>query len=116
MQEHWEKGPTAYAGVACAGFPNMFLVPGPQGLFSNYPPRVETEAGLVMECILHSERTLGAHVMEVSSEAERHWDSLCHKLTEGSLSQAYRRLFVGVNNELALRCQCRPCRRPQDNY
>lgn len=97
MQEHWGNGPTAYAGVACAGFPNMFLVPGPQGSFANYPPKIESEGGFAMECILHSERTMGAHVIEVSSEAEQKWDSLCHKLTEGSLFKSTASWLFGAN-------------------
>lgn len=57
LKDHWEYGPTAYGGVSCPGFPNMFLVGGPQGPFSNFPPSIESEVDFIMKCIEHAEAT-----------------------------------------------------------
>lgn len=57
IQEHWANGPTAFGGIACSGFPNMFLVAGPQGPFANYPPVVESETDFIMRCIEYAEKS-----------------------------------------------------------
>lgn len=36
MKERWKDGVFSYLGMACSGFPNMFMVYGPQGQFA--PP------------------------------------------------------------------------------
>ena len=51
LQDHWKNGPTAFGSIACAGFPNMFLVAGPQGPFANFPPVIESEINFIMACI-----------------------------------------------------------------
>ncbi|KEY69234.1 hypothetical protein S7711_01689 [Stachybotrys chartarum IBT 7711] len=97
IQKHWEDGPTAYAAVACAGFPNMFIVSGPKSAFANFPVTIESEVEFIMECILQSERMNGNHVIEVSSEAKRDWDVMCDKLVEGSLFKSTASWIFGAN-------------------
>lgn len=126
IQEHWANGPTAFGGIACAGFPNMFLVAGPQGPFANFPPVIESEINFIMSCIEHAEgkivtgkdrvsngnaTTNGSTVhtnghaslckepiiMEVSEDAERGWIELCDKLVEGSLFTTTASWIFGKN-------------------
>ncbi|EGX94524.1 NAD(P)-binding domain [Cordyceps militaris CM01] len=99
IEKHWEGGPTAYAAVACAGFPNMFMVSGPQGAFANFPITIESEAEFIMECILHSERAAGSHVIEVSAEAECDWNLLCEALVQDSLFRSTASWEFGSNIE-----------------
>ena len=51
IRDHWTDGPSSYLGVTTSGFPNMFMILGPNGPFTNLPPSIETQvewiAGLV---------------------------------------------------------------------
>lgn len=58
LRDHWRNGPTTYGGIACAGFPNMFLIAGPQGPFANFPPVIESEIELIMASIEHAEANI----------------------------------------------------------
>lgn len=95
IHQHWSQGPISYAGVTCAGFPNMFMAPGPQGPFANYPPLIESGNDFIMECILHAEKTSG--VIEVLPEAEKEWSSMCEKLLAGSLFKTTASWLFGDN-------------------
>ncbi|RMJ26580.1 Flavin-binding monooxygenase-like protein [Aspergillus sp. HF37] len=55
IQDHWKNGPTAFGAIACADFPNMFIVAGPQGPFANFPPVIESEINFIMSCIDYAE-------------------------------------------------------------
>lgn len=105
IQEHWENGPIAFGGIACAGFPNMFIVSGPQGPFANFPPCIESETDLIMSCIEHAEGgqivdssiPRGPTIMEITKEAEQSWIELCYTLAEGSLFKETPSWIFGVN-------------------
>lgn len=97
IQEHWANGPTAYGAVACHGFPNMFIVSGPQGAFANFPVVIESEVDFITECITHAEKKREDHVMEVSAEAELEWSRLCDQLVEGSLFKETSSWIFGCN-------------------
>ncbi len=43
LKEHWRDGPTSYLGMATSGFPNLFMIFGPNGPFANMPPSIETQ-------------------------------------------------------------------------
>ena len=97
IQDHWENGPTAYGAVSCAGFPNMFLVSGPQGAFANFPVVIESEIEFLTACIQHAEGSRADHVMEATDEAEKGWNNLCDKLVEGSLFKTTASWIFGAN-------------------
>ncbi|KAK5203317.1 hypothetical protein LTR41_010960 [Exophiala xenobiotica] len=105
LQHHWKSGPTAFGAVACAGFPNMFIISGPQGAFANFPPLIESETNFIVSCIEHAEKagpsggesSLDSPVMEVSQQAEQGWIDLCEKLAEGSLFKKTSSWIFGVN-------------------
>lgn len=99
IQEHWKNGPTAYGSVACSGFPNMYLVGGPQGPFANFPVVIESEINFITECIMNSEKHNGKHVMEVSANAEKQWSELCDQAVEGSLFKSTASWIFGSNVE-----------------
>ncbi|KAH7145507.1 cycloalkanone monooxygenase, partial [Dactylonectria estremocensis] len=99
IQEHWKNGPKAYGAVACTGFPNMFIVSGPQGAFANFPVVIESEIDFIAECIMHAEKNRGDHVMEVSAKAEQQWSDLCDQLVEGSLFKTTASWIFGSNVE-----------------
>jgi cyclohexanone monooxygenase len=103
LKEHWEKGATTYGAVACAGFPNMYIISGPQGAFANFPCVIESEVTFISSCIAHTEhaskstegKALAA--LEVQQQSERHWQELCTKLCEGSLFKTTASWIFGTN-------------------
>ena len=97
IQKHWEDGATAYGAIACSGFPNMFLVGGPQGPFANFPPVIESEIDFVTNCIIEAEKHQGGSAMEVSARAEQHWSTLCEQAVEDSLFKETSSWIFGCN-------------------
>ncbi len=53
IKEHWVNGPTSYLGVATSGFPNMFMILGPNGPFTNLPPSIEAQVEWIAEAVRH---------------------------------------------------------------
>lgn len=107
LSEHWKSGPSSYAGVSASGFPNMFLVFGPQGPMSNGATVVEVEVNFIMQIINHAETlnrvsvaagTKKTKLVEVKSEAEARWREICNKEAESSLmKQAPNSWIFGTN-------------------
>ncbi|KAF3024623.1 hypothetical protein E8E15_009111 [Penicillium rubens] len=69
IQEHWKNGPKAFGSIACAGFPNMFIVAGPQGPFANFPPVIESEINFIMSCIEYAEENIVAAQVDEPNRA-----------------------------------------------
>ena len=106
MSDHWRGGPSTYAGVAMAGFPNMFTVFGPQGPFANSPSVIEVEVNFITDLIKHAEsqaqksivgRKSKSPVIEVNADAERAWRDRCDREAEGSLFKAPGSWIFGQN-------------------
>ena len=114
LKDHWAAvGPTSYLGISVPDFPNMFMVLGPNGPFTNLPPTIETQVEFITDLIeiaelSRSRLTLngeseplttgtatadavkdtpeyGPEVIEATKEAEEEWTELCDKLSSGSL-------------------------------
>ena len=89
--DHWKDGPSSYAGVSMAGFPNMFSVFGPQGPMSNGATVVEVEVNFIMKLIQHAEGaarpggTKRPKLIEVKPEAEARWREICDEEASTSL-------------------------------
>jgi cation diffusion facilitator CzcD-associated flavoprotein CzcO len=102
LKQHWEPGAAAYAGVACAGFPNMFLISGPQGPFANFPCAIESEVNFITDCIAYAEKQASGVVpacIAVKPSAEQDWLDLCQTLTEGSVFKTTKSWIFGENVE-----------------
>ncbi len=71
LADHWSGSPAAYRGTAVAGFPNLFLLLGPNTGLGHTSVLVMLEAQLryVMECLRHLERS-GMATLEVLPEAQ----------------------------------------------
>jgi cation diffusion facilitator CzcD-associated flavoprotein CzcO len=74
LKEHWAEGMKAYKGTAVAGFPNLFLLVGPNtGLgHSSQVFMIESQIAYVLDAVRHLHRT--SHVVEVRHDAESDWD------------------------------------------
>jgi cation diffusion facilitator CzcD-associated flavoprotein CzcO len=71
LADQWSGSPAAYRGTAVAGFPNLFLLLGPNTGLGHTSVLVMVEAQLryVMACLRHLERS-GTAAIEVRREAQ----------------------------------------------
>uniref|UniRef100_A0A1Y1LIS3 Flavin-containing monooxygenase n=1 Tax=Photinus pyralis TaxID=7054 RepID=A0A1Y1LIS3_PHOPY len=103
LKDHWEpQGPTAYLGVAVPEFPNLFMITGPQGPFTNLLPAIEAHVELVSRCIEQSEknrRSGNPGVIEALPEAEKEWGRACNLAAEGNLFKETASWIFGSNVE-----------------
>jgi cation diffusion facilitator CzcD-associated flavoprotein CzcO len=102
LNDHWADGPRTFAGVAVSGFPNMFMVAGPQSPFANLPPGAELAGGWIGDCIEYM-REHDLELLEVASEAETAWVDLCNEIAAGAFTlraaASANSWFAGANIE-----------------
>ena len=96
IDEHWTDGPTSYLGVSKAGFPNMFMILGPNGPFTNLPPSIETQVEWIGELIGSAERR-GARTVEPTPEAEAGWTATCQEIADATLFPQADSWIFGAN-------------------
>jgi cyclohexanone monooxygenase len=125
LKQYWQReggpgGPTTYLGVSVPEFPNMFMITGPNGPFTNIPPTIETHVEWIAELIGEAERRRGgggkavngdgdgagaaigdgaggSHVVEATKEAEDGWTTLCDELSKDSLFRKTDSWIFGAN-------------------
>jgi cation diffusion facilitator CzcD-associated flavoprotein CzcO len=75
MDEAWQGTPQAYLGTTVAGFPNMFMLVGPNtGLGHNSIVfMIESQLSYVMDCLGHLERE-GISTFEVREHVQRRFN------------------------------------------
>lgn len=57
LKDHWAKtGPTSYLGISVPQFPNLFMITGPNGPFSNLPPAIECHVEIISDLIATAEK------------------------------------------------------------
>lgn len=96
IREHWKSGPTSYLGMTVNNFPNMFMVLGPNGPFTNLPPSIETQVEWIAECIAHTERAK-LDVVEATHEAEASWTKTCQEIADETLFAKGDSWIFGAN-------------------
>ncbi|MGW0766315.1 flavin-containing monooxygenase [Streptomyces sp. NPDC002676] len=84
LKEHWGEAPSSYLGVAMTGFPNLFTVFGPNSVFSNLPPALQTQVDWIAETI-GAARRRGIGTVEATAAAEEEWTAMCREMAEHSL-------------------------------
>lgn len=96
INEHWGDGPTSYLGLSTHGFPNMFMILGPNGPFTNLPPSIETQADWISDLIGHAERS-GALAVEPTRQAEGGWTKTCQEIANTTLFPKVDSWIFGAN-------------------
>lgn len=84
INDRWKDGPTGYLAIATAGFPNMFMILGPNGPFTNLPPSIEAEVEFISDIIEHMEKNHFVTI-EAMPEAEKNWVSACDDVANATL-------------------------------
>ncbi len=72
LRHKWRDQSSSIMGVTVAGFPNFFMVTGPQAPFANLPTSIEQNAQWITECIKKMQ-TEGCEVFYPKQEAEDAW-------------------------------------------
>jgi cation diffusion facilitator CzcD-associated flavoprotein CzcO len=96
INEHWRSGPSSYLGISTAGFPNMFMILGPNGPFTNLPPSIETQVDWISNLVEHAERS-GAKTVEPTREAEDAWTATCREIADMTLFPKAESWIFGAN-------------------
>lgn len=86
LAEHWADGMTAYASTAVHGFPNMFLVDGPNAALghSSGVALIEAQIDYVLGAVRHLTAP-GAPVLEVSAQAEAAYTARIDAMARGTV-------------------------------
>ncbi|KEF55703.1 cyclohexanone monooxygenase [Exophiala aquamarina CBS 119918] len=90
LRDHWAAngGPTTYLGSFVPGFPNFFMLTGPNSPFTNLPPTIETQVEFITDLIASA---------ETLAESEQEWTQLCKDLCENSLFKRSASWIFGAN-------------------
>lgn len=96
LREHWSERPRVHLGLMSAGFPNLFMIFGPMGPFTNQPPAHEVQVNWVADTISHV-RDKGLAAIEPSPEAEQGWLDLCDEIASGTLFPLVDSWINGAN-------------------
>jgi cation diffusion facilitator CzcD-associated flavoprotein CzcO len=93
LQELWKDRPRTHLGLAAVGFPNLFMIYGPMGPFTNQPPAHEAQVDWVAGAIQHV-RDRGLRSIEPTREAEARWMQICD---EGAAATLFPRVNSWIN-------------------
>ena len=98
LQERWAEGPRTYLGVAAHGFPNMFMITGPQSpsVLSNMPVSIEQHVDWIADCIRYM-REHNIDKVEPLVEAEDDWVEHHNTVTQATLLPMANSWWVGAN-------------------
>jgi cation diffusion facilitator CzcD-associated flavoprotein CzcO len=74
LSERWSRGMVAHASTTVAGFPNLFVIDGPNASLGHNSAvhMIETQISFILGALDHLEIVTG-EVLEVSREAEDAW-------------------------------------------
>ncbi|KAJ5101213.1 hypothetical protein N7456_007265 [Penicillium angulare] len=101
LRQRWSDGATSYLGLSVPDFPNLFMILGPNGPFTNLPPSIETQVEFIDELIAQSIRSSSGQgrysIIEATSNAEHEWTDLCDNISKDSLFRRSDSWIFGAN-------------------
>ena len=96
IQEQWKSGPSSYMGVANANFPNMFMVLGPNGPFTNLPPSIESQVEWIA-ALIKDVNAKDLKTVEATTAAEAGWTKTCQDIANMTLFPKADSWIFGAN-------------------
>lgn len=93
--EHWDEAPTSYLGVATTGFPNLFMVLGPNGPFTNLVPSIEVQVEFITTLIETAESQEA--VVETTQDVEDDWSATCKEIADATVFPKTDSWIFGAN-------------------
>jgi cation diffusion facilitator CzcD-associated flavoprotein CzcO len=87
MSEHWRGSPQAYLGTTVAGFPNLFMLWGPNLNLghSSIVYMLESQIGYVMKALDAMDSTGGRAVLDVRPEVQDRWNDHLQERLAGTV-------------------------------
>ncbi len=98
IQAKWEHGPRSYLGIMIAGFPNLFMITGPQspGVKSQMILACEQHVNWIADCIQHL-HDRGLTRIEAEEDAEDSWVQHNNEVADRTLYPLANSWYVGAN-------------------
>lgn len=100
LKEKWGDGTQTrtYLGIANAGFPNMFMITGPESpsVLSNVPVSIEQHVEWIGDCLEYLRRN-DIETIEANVEAEEEWSKHCRELADATLLTKVDSWYTGAN-------------------
>ena len=106
LREKWHETPKTYLGMLTHGFPNMFMVGGPQSASgsTNYPRSIEVGVDWISELLKHT-LDQGYTRIDVEQHAEEEWSNEVVQLHEQMPFRKSKSWFTGYNSNVAGRSE-----------
>jgi len=96
MSEKWADGPTGYLGMMNTNFPNLFMILGPNGPFTNLPPSIETQVEWISDTVKYMIDN-DISTIEPKQEAEDEWITTCQTISDQTLFSKGESWIFGAN-------------------
>jgi cyclohexanone monooxygenase len=81
LQEFWNPEPVTFMGITVPGYPNFFMLSGPQSTFANIPVVIDRCVKFISATISKA-RSVGADVIEPTREAADAYNAHCKMLLD----------------------------------
>jgi cyclohexanone monooxygenase len=98
IRAKWEHGPRTYLGIMIAGFPNLFMITGPQspGVKSQMILACEQHVDWIAGCVQYL-RNRGFSRIEAEEDAEDAWVQHNNEVADRTLYPLANSWYVGAN-------------------
>nr|CAD10801.1 cyclohexanone 1,2-monooxygenase [Xanthobacter flavus] len=96
LRDMWKEGPLGYLGIMEAEFPNLFMILGPNGPFTNLPPSIETQVEWIADMVKTMEAK-GLKTSEPTAQARDQWVELCRTIANMTLFPKAESWIFGAN-------------------
>jgi cation diffusion facilitator CzcD-associated flavoprotein CzcO len=98
LEDKWRDGPRTYLGVSINGFPNLFLVTGPQSpsVLYNMPLAIEDHVDFATDAIGYL-RKKGLETIDPTPEAEDGWVAHANEVAQATLMPEADSWYMGAN-------------------
>lgn len=101
LRDQWRDGPLTYLGVQSRGFPNLFMLAGPQGgsVSTNFPRGIEDIVDWVTGFLVRL-RDRGIRRVEPREDAVAAWQKEVRDLYQMTLFRTAKSWFTGYNSNI----------------
>lgn len=83
LKDLWTEGPKTYLGLGTVGFPNLFMITGPQspGVLTNVIAAIEHHVDWIGDCMKWMQSN-SKSVIEATADAQKAWGEHVNKVAE----------------------------------
>ena len=98
LEDAWSSGPRTYFGLMVAGFPNLFLITGPQspGVKTQMILSIEQHVDWIADCLSHM-RARSLNRIEAVQRAQDAWVEHVNEVANSTLYPLANSWYMGAN-------------------